>query len=109
MRISAAMTGRNRGVRGTILLATVVLAISSAMPIAGAAAERRTFVINNCRDRITIRPRSILFACGDGAFYVREMEAGTGSGPSGTAPSIRATAIRRVPRERSTRSGGASC
>jgi hypothetical protein len=68
------MTRRSHALRRAILLGTVLLAISAAIPIAGAVAQGRTFVINNCRHRITIRPRYILFACGDGAFYVRAMD-----------------------------------
>jgi hypothetical protein len=71
------MTGRNRRARRIIVLAATVLTISSAMPIVDAANEGRTFVINNCLHRNTIRPRYILFACGDGAFYVRGMDWGS--------------------------------
>jgi hypothetical protein len=74
IRDSRSMSGRHRAARRIVILTATVLAISSAMPTVNAASEGRTFVINNCLHRITIRPRYILFACGDGAFYVRGMD-----------------------------------
>jgi hypothetical protein len=68
------MIGRAPRVRRTVILAATVLAICSAMPSVGAAGQGRTLVINNCLHRTSIRPRYILFACGDGAFYVRGMD-----------------------------------
>jgi hypothetical protein len=55
-----------------VALVALLLAVLWAAPPPGVAAVRgRTHVVNNCRGA-KVRPRYILFACGDGAFYMRQ-------------------------------------
>jgi hypothetical protein len=53
------------------LLVVVVVAVTAAMPTAGATPRGRTFVSHDCR-HATIAPRQIMFACGDGGFYMTQ-------------------------------------
>ena len=53
-----------------VALLAVVLSAVAAPPVL-AAGRGRTHVVNNCRGA-KVRPRYILFACGDGAFYMRQ-------------------------------------
>ena len=54
-----------------LLAAVVVAAVTAAMPTAEAAPGGRTFVSHDCR-HATIAPRQIMFACGDGGFYLTQ-------------------------------------
>jgi hypothetical protein len=57
--------------RRAVVVLAVLFAVSSLMPLADARARGRTLVTNNCL-HLRYKPRYILFACGDGGFYVRQ-------------------------------------
>jgi hypothetical protein len=59
-----------------VAFAALVVIVSAALPMVSAAASGRTFVQNNCRHRVKIRPQRIMFACADGAFYVTGLDWG---------------------------------
>lgn len=59
--------------RRVVVVLAVLLAVSSLSPPTHADARGRTFVTNNCR-HLKYEPRYIMFACGDGGFYVRRTE-----------------------------------
>jgi len=58
-------------VKRVLLLAAVVVAVTGAMPAGNAAPGGRTFVSQDCL-HATIAPRQIMFACGDGGFYMTQ-------------------------------------
>ena len=58
-------------VRRAALLAAILVAVSSGMPLGHATAQTRTYVINDCL-RLRIMPRYIMFTCADGGFYMTQ-------------------------------------
>jgi hypothetical protein len=64
------MKGRPVVRRAMALLVAVLLVSGSQAPSLAPPRDRgRTYVTNNCL-RVRTEPRSILFACGDGGYYV---------------------------------------
>jgi hypothetical protein len=59
--------------RRAAVVLVVLLAISSLGPATHAVARGRTLVANNCL-HLRYKPSFILFACGDGGFYIRQAE-----------------------------------
>jgi hypothetical protein len=58
-------------VRRAALLAAIVVAAPSAMPLGQAIAQTRTYVTNDCL-RVKIMPSYIMFTCADGGFYMTQ-------------------------------------
>jgi hypothetical protein len=58
-------------VRRAALLAAIVVAAPSAMPLGQATAQTRTYVTNDCL-RVKIMPSYIMFTCADGGFYMTQ-------------------------------------
>ena len=58
-------------VRRAALLAAIVVAAPSAMPLGQATAQTRTYVTNDCL-RVEIMPSYIMFTCADGGFYMTQ-------------------------------------
>lgn len=56
------------------VIATVCVATlaSVSIPLSSAVARRPTYVTHDCQ-HVRQRPRSILFACGDGNYYVKRL------------------------------------
>ena len=54
-------------------VAIVAVAVLLAQPGVLQAGERRTAVTYDCR-HVQVQPRSIMFACGDGGFFVRRLD-----------------------------------
>ena len=59
--------------RRAALLAAIVVAASSAMPLSHATAQTRTYVTNDCL-RVKIMPSYIMFTCADGGFSMTQGE-----------------------------------